>query len=138
MKQSNGIPMGIDTASFWENHFLCSFEGKYITSLISSDKIRARYFHSAMHFTDNRCLINDGGEFERSICNIYPEFELKIEHQSDHATFLNLDITIRKGTFIHRLFDKRDLFPFLILRMPYIESMIPQKIFFTQQSKVSF
>ena len=33
---------------------------------------------------------------------MYPKkFELKVEHRSDHATFLNLGITIKEGgTFI--------------------------------------
>ena len=54
-----------------------------------------------------------GGELGRYICDIYPkELELKDEHQSDHATFLYLDIIIKERTFIYKLFDKRDSFLF--------------------------
>ena len=60
----------------------------------------------------------------------YPkELKLKDEHQENHATFLNLDITIKDGTFICKLFDKRDSFLFSVVRMPHIASNIPQNIF---------
>ena len=55
----------------------------------------------------------------------------KIEHQGDHPTFLNLDITIKEGTFIYKLFDKRDSFPFSIVRMPHIENNIPPNSFYS-------
>ena len=60
-----------------------------ITSSLCSDKIKARHFHAAKHFIDNLCaIINDDGEFKRSICEIYPkELELKFEHLGDHTTF---------------------------------------------------
>ena len=52
--------------------------------------------------------------------------ELKLEH----ATFLDLDITIKDGIFVYKLFDKRDAFGFPIVRMPFIESNIPSNIFY--------
>ena len=62
-------------------------------------------------------------EIGRSICDIYPkEIELKVDHQGDHATSLNLDITIKYLTFIYKLFNKRDSFPFLTVITRYIES----------------
>ena len=89
----------------------------------------ARHFHSTKRFTDDLCIINDGGEFEGSI---YPgEVELKVEHQGDHAIFLDLDATIRKGTFTYKLYDKRDSFLFSIVRMPHRKSNIPQNIFYS-------
>ena len=57
-------------------------------SLTSSDKIKRRYFHSTKRFIDDLSTINDGGEFGRLICEIYPkELELKVEHHGDHTTF---------------------------------------------------
>ena len=50
--------------------------------------------------------MNDGGEFRRYFLDIYPkEPELKFEHQSNHASFLNLGC-FRKGDLIYKLFDK--------------------------------
>ena len=76
--------------------------------------------------------INDGGEFGRSYQLIYPdELELKVEHSGNHASFLNLDITIKDGIFVYKLYDKRDAFPFSIVRMPYTSSNIPENIFYS-------
>ena len=47
------------------------------------------------------------------------------------ASFLNLDITISDGIFVYKLFDKRDAFPFFIVRMPHLDSNIPRNIFYS-------
>ena len=77
-----------------------------MSTLASSDEIEARHFPSTNHFIHDLCPINDGGEFGKSIwksiCDIYPKkLELKVTHQGDHATFLNLDITVKEGTFTY-------------------------------------
>ena len=56
--------------------------------------------------------------------------ELKCEHQGNRATFLELEITIVNGIFVYKLFDKRDEFPFEIVRMPNLEGNIPHHIFY--------
>ena len=130
-KQDIGIPMGIDPAPFWANLFLYFFESKYVTSLVSQGSPRAFKYHGTGRFIDDLCAINDGHEFSKSFRNIYPkELELKIEHQGTHATFLDLDITIKDNIFIYKLFDKRDAFPFFIVRMPHLSSNIPSSIFY--------
>ena len=35
------------------------------------------------------------------------------------------------GIFVYKLFDKRDAFPFSIVRMPHIDSNIPESIFYS-------
>ena len=55
--------------------------------------------------------------------------ELKCEHLGASATFLELDILIRNNIFGYKLFDKRDAFPFSIVRMPELLSNIPSNIF---------
>ena len=59
-----------------------------------------------------------------------PELELKLEHHGTSATFLDLHIQIVDGKFIYKLFDKRDKFPFFIVRMPQLSSNIPSTIFY--------
>ena len=67
-----------------------------MTDLILEDKIKARHFHSTRRFIENLCVINDGDCFGRVYKNIYPEeLELKLEHSGSHASFLNLNITIK-------------------------------------------
>ena len=124
--------MGIDPAPFWANLFLYAYESNFISNLITADKVKARHFHSTKRFIDDLCALNDGGEFGRVYKDIYPnELELKIEHSGVHASFLNLDITIKDGIFVYKLYDKRDAFPFSIIRMPYTSSNIPESIFYS-------
>ena len=105
--QTIGIPMGIDPAPFWANLHLHKYEGDFINKLIHSDKLRARKYHGAYRFIDDQCCINDSGDFGKSFHEIYPpELELKVENQGNHATFLDLDITIVDGLFVYKLFDK--------------------------------
>ena len=74
----------------------------------------------------------DGGEFGRPIINIYPkELELKVENQGDHVTFFNLDLIIKEETFKYKLFDKRDSFPFSIVKISHIVSNIPHNVFYS-------
>ena len=94
--------------------------------------MKARHFHSTKRFIDDISALNDRGEFGRVYKDIYPnELELKVEHTGVHASFLNLDITVRDGTFVYKLYDKRDAFPFSIVRMPYTSSNIPKNIFYS-------
>ena len=103
-----------------------------MAELIERDKVAARHFHSTKRFIDDLCALNDGGLFERVYRDIYPEeLELKKEHSGHHGTFLNLDITIRDKRFVYKLFDKRDAFPFSIVRMPFMNSNIPESIFYS-------
>ena len=70
-------------------------------SLISSDEINARHFHSTKLFTNDLCVINDSGELGRSFSDIYPkDLGLKVQHRGDYVTFLNSDTAIKEGTFI--------------------------------------
>ena len=57
MKEMTDIAIGINSTSFCGNLFLYSYEEEYMSSLISSDKVKAT------HFTINFCAINDSGEF---------------------------------------------------------------------------
>ena len=134
-RQIIGMPMGIDPAPFWANIYLYSYESKYITDLVKSNntqnKIIARKFHTTDRFIDDLCALNDGGEFGKQHKNIYsPEMELKQEHQGLHATFLDLEANVINNIFVYKLYDKRDAFPFSIVRMPYLSSNIPYNIFY--------
>ena len=103
---------------------------RYMSKLIEENKVKARHFHSTKRFIDDLCAINDGNLFQSVYGEIYPdELELKIEHSGSHASFLNLDISIKDGIFVYKLFDKRDAFPFSIVRMPHKDSNMPESIF---------
>ena len=119
--------MRIDPAPFWANLFLYTYENEYMSELISNDKVKARHFHATKRFIDDLGTLNDGGVFSDVYKDIYPpELQLKVEHSGKHATFLNLDITVKDGVFIYKLLDQHDAFLFFIAPMPYIDSSIPK------------
>ena len=131
VRQSIGIPMGIDPAPFWANLYLYSYENKFILVLIKSDKARARNFLNAMRFIDDECNLNDSKEFSKSFQDIYPpHLQLKCEHEGIHATFLELDILVKEDIYVYKLFDKRDDFPFSIVRMPDLTGNIPSSMYY--------
>ena len=131
VQQHIGIPMGIDPAPFWANLYLYHYESKFVTLLSRTDRYRGFKFKHCFRFIDDACTINDSDEFEKSHPSIYPdELQLKCEFKGDHATFLELDITIKDGIFIYKLFDKRDAFPFSIVRMPVLSANLPEHVFY--------
>ena len=86
---------------------------------------------NAFRFIDDQSNLNDSNEFSKSYADIYPpELHLKCEHQGNHATFLDLEISIVNNEFIYKLFDKRDDFPFTIVRMPDLSGNIPSYVFY--------
>ena len=123
--------MGIDPAPFFANLYLYYYENKYITNLMHTNKFKALQFKNAMRFIDDEINLNDRGVFGESHADIYPaELELKCEHQGHHATYLDLYISVEDGVFIYKLFDKRDNFPFFIVRMPDLTGNIPNHVFY--------
>lgn len=129
-KQDIGIPMGIDPAPFWANLFLYFYEKQFVQKLISEGSPRAYKYNNTGRFIDDLCTINNGEDFLTCHNTIYPpELHLKVEHHGTKATFLDLDIEIKDNIFIYKLFDKRDKFPFHIVRMPDRKSNIPSSTF---------
>ena len=124
--------MGIDPAPFWANLFLYHYESRYVQNLVSNSSPRAYNFHSVGRFIDDLCAINDRDDFFSCYNEIYPkELQLKVENHGTNATFLDLDISIENNIFRYKLFDKRDAFPFFIVRMPHKDSNIPSIIFYS-------
>ena len=91
-----------------------------MNELKKNDLIKARKLCNIFRFIDDLNSINDGGEFESNYSNIYPEeLQLGKENTDKHeASFLDLNNKIKDGKFHFGLFDKRDSFPFSVVRMP--------------------
>ena len=123
--------MGIDPAPFWANLHLYIYEFRFIKSLMRTNPQKAMKFRNASRFIDDELNLNDGGEFGRSFHLIYPsDLELKEEHSGTRGTFLDLEVNIVDREFIYKLFDKRDNFPFFIVRMPDLSGNIPSHVFY--------
>ena len=131
-RQKMRMPMGIDPAPFWGNLFLYTCENECMSELIPNDKVKARHFHATKRFIDDLGTLDDWVVFSDVYKDIYPpELQLKVELSGTHAIFLNLDITVKDGVFVHKLFDKRDAFRFFIVCMPYVDSNILKSIFYS-------
>ena len=105
--ENSSVPVSIEAAPYWGNLFLCLFQSKYAQQLISKRSSPAYKFHGISRFIDEPCTINDGGDFSSSYKYIYhKQLELKLERQGDHATFLDLNLTVEDNIFVYKLFDK--------------------------------
>ena len=130
-QQVIGIPMGSDPAPFMANLFLYYYENKWIKNLKKVNLQKARKFCNTFRFIDDLLTINDNNEFLQSIHEIYPaELQLNLEHSGENVSFLDLSITKSNGQLSMKLFDKRDEFPFSIVRMPFSSSNMPRSMFY--------
>ena len=124
--------MGSDPAPFFANLFLFHHESKWIKSVSYNNYAKAKKLFNTFRYIDDLLALNDHNEFNNSFKAIYPpEVVLNKENTSDQsATFLDLSITIQDSKFDYKLFDKRNAFPFDIVRFPFRCSNIPNKMFY--------
>ena len=95
-----------------------------MNDLKKNDLIKARKLCNIFRFFDDLNSINDSGEVE--------ELQLSKENTDKHgASFLDLDIKIKDGKFHFGFFDKRDSFPFSIVRLPDKSSNIPSSVVYS-------
>ena len=104
-----------------------------MNELNKNDLIKARKRCNIFRFVEDLNSINDGGEFESNYCNFHPEeLQLSKENADKHGgSFLDLNIKIKDGKFHFGLFNKRDSFPFSIVRMPDKSSNVPSGIVYS-------
>ena len=132
-RQDIGIPMGSDPAPAFANLFLFHYESSWLKSIKKDNYILARKFGQVFRYIDDLLALNDGHSFEAFHRDIYPiELQLNKENTNNSSTnFLDLNIEIENGVFTTKLFDKRDHFGFHITRLPYKDSNIPYKMFYS-------
>ena len=114
-------------------NYIYAFRIQIYNKFSNNKQVQRKTILQYFWFIDNLCGLNDGGEFGKPFYEIYPtEPELKVEHHRSHPTFLDLGISIGKGTFIYKMFDKRNTFNFhyYIIRLPSITSNIPSIILY--------
>ena len=132
-RQDIGIPMGSDPAPAFANLFLFHYESSWLNNIKKNNNILARKFGQIYRYIDDLLALNDGHSFEDFHHEIYPdELQLNKENVDYTSTnFLDLHINIVDGIFTTRLFDKRDHFGFYINRLPFKDSNIPCKMFYS-------
>ena len=130
-RQVIGIPMGSDPAPFMANLFLYHYESTWIKKLKKNDLQMARRFSNTFRFIDDLLTINDDNLFSENFKDIYPEeLTLNLESSGSSVNFLDLNLRNSNGHVDVKLYDKRNNFPFSIVRLPFISSNIPSAIFY--------
>ena len=127
-RQKIGIPMGTNVAPYLANIFLHVYEHQYISKLVENNQLNvARKLASVYRYQDDCISLNDNGEFAKHFNNIYPtEMILECTNISTSVvTFLDLRISIFRGRFTYRSYDKRDDFNFKICSYPNLKGNIP-------------
>ena len=111
--------------------YLAWYKSSFVSKAINSNPVRALKLNGCSRFINDMVCLNDGFEFEKHRSEICPkDLELKCEHLGTSATFLEHDVAIQNNIFLYKLFDKRDAFPFSIVRMPDLSSNIPSSAFY--------
>ena len=127
-RQVVGIPMGTNVAPFLANIFLHVYEHEYLTKLVDQGEIRiATELSKSFRFQDDCISLDNGGVFAEHYANMYPpELALECTNISKNVvTFLDLRISIFRGKFTYRSYDKRNDFNFQICNYPNINGNVP-------------
>ena len=142
-RQKVGIPMGTNCGPVLANLYLYAYESAFIDRLRRNHPAAARAFHMTFRLIDdvlsvgNPSLLDyiylpapDFASPPDVIGGIYPS-ELKLEDTSisnNKVHFVGMTITVIDDVLCLDLFDKRDEFPFQVIRFPHMDSSIPISI----------
>ena len=129
-RQIIGIPMGTSCAPYLANIFLHVYEYEYIQTLVQNGQLDvARKLQNLFRYQDDCLALNDSGEFSDHFILMYPsELNLKNTNISvAKCTFLDLLISIFRGKFFYKSFDKRNDFNFDVVKFPHLHGKIPRK-----------
>jgi hypothetical protein len=132
-RQKIGIPMGSDPAPFFANLFLFFYESKWVKHNAHHNYRKAKGVFNTVRYIDDLNTLNDDLQFSNYISEIYPpELILNKENSSPlQATYLDLEITVDNNKYVYKLYDKRNAYPFSIVRFPFICSNIPKRMFYS-------
>ena len=129
MRQVIGIPMGTDCAPLLADHFLHSYESKFLKKMMGKKSTFhvARLFNRTDRYIDDLMSI-DNPRFEEYVPQIYPKELIlkKTNNTAEKAEYLDLSVKVEEsGAIETRLYDKRDDFNFDIVNFPFLDSNIP-------------
>ena len=128
-RQCIGIPMGTNSAPFLANIYLHAFEYCYLDKLIKDGKSEiAKLLSNTYRYQDDCIAINDNDTFRKHYKLMYSGSAMELKNTNlsrDKCNFLDLTISIYKGKFIYRSYDKRNDFDFKVVNYPNLAGNIP-------------
>lgn len=126
-KQVLGIPMGANYSPNLANLYLHFYESKFMTINLHE---RGLAYSCVYRYIDDLLSINNRFILD-DIENIYPQsLEINNTNNAPHrkCSFLDIDIEITNGGFVHKVYDKRRDYNFEILGLPSFNSNAPKKL----------
>ena len=137
-KQTKGIIMGGKSSGWLSDCSLMVDEFLYIDKLVKEGNHElARKFKGLNRYRDD-CTALNIDNFMQLASNIYPQsLELSQENADlREATVLDMQVEIKENSFVTKVYNKTDSFPFHVVSLPFLASNIDQKIcykvFFSQ------
>ena len=112
------------------NIYLHVFEYNYVHTLIeNNDKAIAAKLKNLFRYQDDLLVFEDDRIFETLIKDIYPPvMELENTNLSQNkVNYLDMTISIYRGKYFFKSFDKRNDFGFDIINYPDIRGNIPKR-----------
>ena len=129
-RQTVGIPMGTNCAPYLANIFLHVYEYSYIDNCIANgDSDIPIDLNGLFRYQDDCIVFNDNGTFQEHIEDIYPnEMTLKCTNlKPATCNYLDLTVSVYRGTFNYRSYDKRRDFDFEVVNYPDLSGNVPFK-----------
>ena len=128
--------MGTNCAPLLADLFLYSYESEFLDELVKEGKRKlARKFNLSYRYIDDLISFNNK-RFKEFISDIYPK-ELTISETTEStsiASYLNLlFIRDKSNNITTKLYDKRDIFGFHIVNVPFMSSNIPSEPAYASQ-----
>ena len=129
-RQIIGIPMGTNCAPDLANIYLHVFEYDYIHSLIDNQNYDlAAKLSNLFRYQDDLIVFEDDRMFETIIRDMYPPvMELENTNLSPcKVNYLDMTISVHRGKYFYKSFDKRNDFGFEIINYPDLRGNIPKR-----------
>lgn len=124
--------MGSDPAPIVSNLFLYFYENELVGKMKKVDLNRARRLANVFRFIDNLQLlimvVNLSVVLKKYILLSFNSRQTIQETLKNH--FWTFFINIESNWYSVNLFDKRDVFPFSIVRIPHLSNNIPLNVFY--------
>ena len=127
-RQIIGIPMGTSCAPFLANIFLHQYEFEFIQQKIGNEEwVTLKNLNALYRYQDDCIAFEDNNTFRDIVPQIYP-IEMEVENTNismNTTTYLDLHISVHRGKYNFKLFDKRKSFNFEVINYPFLPSNIP-------------
>ncbi len=141
-RQCIGIPMGTNAGPHIANIYLFIYEHEYFVRLREVNDVDSLCkLEYIFRYQDDLLAINDFGLLGDVLSDIYPP-EMVVNNtniSSCKCNFLDLTISIYRGRFLLKLYDKRVDYDFDVISYPFLDGNIPKApsygIFISQLSR---